>query len=400
MKSRSTWKRVRKLFNDIHLWMGIAAGLILFVVCLTGTIYTFRTEIEELIEKDKFFVEVPENGQRLTSDELISIAQRQFPEAHVASLSIPNHAKRAYTISVRKEDERRGTSYLMNPYNGEILGDTSTSSSEFFMTMFRLHRWLLLDSSIGRPIVGWATVIFVLLTITGMVIWFPQKVKSWKQGLKIKWSGNWKRINHDLHNALGFYSAIFLLIMGLTGLQWSFDWYRTGLYNVLGVDRSRQAPKEEQKPEVSYEGQTPLSIEATLAKAGEVLNYDGNYSINIPDAESVSMSISKSKIGFFAPSGSDRITLNKYTGEVEEKNIFSEKPFNERVGSSIKALHMGYVFGTFSKILYFITCLIATSLPVTGTIIWVNKLKKKRAKKKKERLNPRYTEQPSRLATT
>lgn len=400
MKSRSTWKRVRKLFNDIHLWMGIAAGLILFVVCLTGTIYTFRTEIEELIERDKFFVEVPENGQRLTSDELISIAQRQFPEAHVASLSIPNHAKRAYTISVRKEDERRGTSYLMNPYNGEILGDTSTSSSEFFMTMFRLHRWLLLDSSIGRPIVGWATVIFVLLTITGMVIWFPQKVKSWKQGLKIKWSGNWKRINHDLHNALGFYSAIFLLIMGLTGLQWSFDWYRTGLYNVLGVDRSRQAPKEEQKPEVSYEGQTPLSIEATLAKAGEVLNYDGNYSINIPDAESVSISISKSKIGFFAPSGSDRITLNKYTGEVEEKNIFSEKPFNERVGSSIKALHMGYVFGTFSKILYFITCLIATSLPVTGTIIWVNKLKKKRAKKKKERLNPRYTEQPSRLATT
>lgn len=399
MKPKSTWKRVRKLFNDIHLWMGIAAGLILFIVCLTGTIYTFRTEVEEFIERDKFFVEVPENGKKLSSDELISIAQNEFEGQNVASISIPDNEKRAYTISVRKEGERRGSNYLMNPYNGEILGDTSTSSSAFFMTMFRLHRWLLLDSSIGRPIVGWATVIFVLLTITGMVIWFPQKVKAWKQGLKIKWSGNWKRINHDLHNSLGFYSAIFLLIMGLTGLQWSFDWYRTGLYNVLGVDRSRRAPQEEQKAEISYEGQTPLSIEATLAKAGEILDYDGNYSISIPNADVNSVSISKSKVGFFAPSGSDRITLNKYTGEVEEKNIFSEKPFNERIGSSIKALHMGYVFGTFSKIIYFITCLIATSLPVTGTLIWVNKLKKKRAKKKKEKLRPRYTEQPSQLST-
>lgn len=400
MKSKSTWKRVRKFFNDVHLWLGIAAGLVLFVVCITGTIYTFRTEIEEFIEKDKFFVEVPENGQRLSSDEIIAIAQNEFSDANVSSLSIPSNEKRAYTISVLKEGERRGSRYLINPYSGEILGDTSTSSSEFFMVMFRLHRWLMLDTSIGRPIVGWATVIFVFLTITGIVIWFPQKVKAWRQGLKIKWSGNWKRINHDLHNALGFYSAIFLLVMGLTGLQWSFDWYRTGLYNVLGVDRSRRAPQEEQKPEISYEGLTPLTIEATLTKAGEVLDYDGNYSITIPKSEATSISITKSKVGFFAPSGSDRITLNKYTGAIEAKNIFSEKPFNERVGSSIKALHMGYVFGTFSKILYFITCLIATSLPVTGTIIWVNKLKKKRAKKKKGKLQPRYTEQPTQLRTT
>lgn len=398
MKSKTSWKKVRKVFNDIHLWMGIAAGLILFVVCLTGTIYTFRTEIEEFIERDKFFVEIPENGKKLSSDEVLEIAQAKFPGQNISSLSVPANAKRPYTVSIRKEGERRGTNYLINPYTGDVLGDTSTSSSEFFMVMFRLHRWLMLDTSIGRPIVGWSTIIFVLLTITGMVIWFPQKVKAWRNGLKIKWSANWKRINHDLHNALGFYSCIFLLVMGLTGLQWSFDWYRTGLYNVLGVDRSRRAPQEEQKPEVSYEGQQALSLDATLAKATEVLDYDGNYRITIPAADASSIAINKAKVGFFAPSGTDNITINRYTGAIEEKAIFSEKPFNERVGSSIKALHMGYVFGTFSKILYFITCLIATSLPVTGTIIWVNKLKKKAARKK-GKLKGRYVEQPSALKT-
>ena len=109
--------------------------------------------------------------------------------------------------------------------------------------------------------------------------------------------------------------------------------------------------------------------------------------------------MTKAKVGFFAPSGTDRIKINRYTGDVEEKTIFSEKPFNERIGSSIKALHMGYVFGTFSKIIYFITCLIATSLPVTGTLIWINKLKKKKARKKKEKLNAPLVERPATLGT-
>lgn len=70
--------------------MGIAAGLILFVVCLTGTIYTFRTEIEQFIERDKFFVEVPANGQRLSSDELISIAKNEFQsKTYPLFLSLP-----------------------------------------------------------------------------------------------------------------------------------------------------------------------------------------------------------------------------------------------------------------------------------------------------------------------
>lgn len=399
MASTSKWKKVRKVFNNIHLWLGIAAGLILFVVCLTGTIYTFRTEIEETIASEKFFVDVPENTERLSADELIAITEKEFPGQIVSSLTVPSNQSRSYRVYVKKEGERRGKRYLIDPYTGEMLGDTSTSSSEFFSTVFRLHRWLALDTNIGRPIVGWATVIFVFLCITGIVIWVPQKVKAWKQGLKIKWSGNWKRINHDLHNALGFYSVFFLLIMGLTGLQWSFPWYRTALYDVLGVDRSRNT-QELPKPEISYEGQTAISLQAAITKADAVLDYDGNYSISIPSSDATAISISKAKIGFFAPSGSDRITLNRYTGDVESKNIFSERPFNERVGSSIKALHMGYVFGTFSKIIYFITCLIATSLPVTGTIIWVNKLKKKSAKNKKQKVGRPYSIRPNGRMTT
>jgi uncharacterized iron-regulated membrane protein len=91
--------------------------------------------------------------------------------------------------------------------------------------------------------------------------------------------------------------------------------------------------------------------------------------------------VSKTKLGFFAPAAGDRLTLDQYNGSLLKADIFKDKPFNERVAGSIKAIHVGNVYGTFTKILYFLACLIATSLPVTGTMIWLNKMKKKGRRK-------------------
>ena len=91
--------------------------------------------------------------------------------------------------------------------------------------------------------------------------------------------------------------------------------------------------------------------------------------------------ITKTKTGFFAPAAGDRLVINRYTGAVEKTEIFRNKPFNERVAGSIKAIHVGNVYGTFTKLIYFIACLIATTLPITGTLIWLNKLKKRRGRK-------------------
>jgi uncharacterized iron-regulated membrane protein len=242
--------------------------------------------------------------------------------------------------------------------------------------------------------------------ITGLIIWFPQKLKHWRQGLKIKWNAGWKRVNHDLHNSLAFYSLIFLLLMGLTGPQWSFEWYRTGLQKTLGTYKPKEAPKEkggDEKGEkvAGSEGKEregrkdaasdtaalaaiQLSIADYVKEADKLLPYKGNYVITLPADADAKTVISKTKPGFFAPAAGDRITMDPTNGKVVKLDIFKKKPFNERVAGSIKAIHVGNVYGTFTKILYFIACLIATSLPVTGTMIWLNKMKKKTKGKKEE----------------
>ena len=425
-KQKSTWQKVRKLFNDLHLWMGIASGLILFVVCLSGTIYTFNTEVQELMEPEKFTVQVQPGATPLPAEAIIAKVAAETG-GKVSSITIPADASRTYTVNVKKQNKEgegkgsgnkggrekggegkkgpetaaakggpgggpggkgggggrdRGTNYLVNPYTAEVIGTTESPTSEFFMTMFRLHRWLLLDTEVGRPIVGWATVIFTLIVISGLVIWFPQKVKNWRQGLKVKWSGNWKRVNHDLHNSLGFYSSFLLLVMSLTGLTWSFEWYKEGFFKVLGVEQPKDRKEE---PLFSTVPTDPtqaaaISIADYVKSADAALPYKGDYRISLPTDSAATVSINKNKVGFFAPAASDKVQLDQYNGQVLKAEIFADKPLNEQITSSIKPLHVGNVYGTFSKILYFIACLVATSLPVTGTIIWINKLRKKSKK--------------------
>ena len=380
----NTTYTLRKIFNDVHLWMGIASGLVLFVVCLSGTIYTFRTEIEELLEPDKYTVAV--QAQPIPVDVLVQQLEQELG-GKVVSLEIPEDRESTYRVSVAAPASQgehgggRPATYMVDPYTAGVKGTTEGPATKFFQTMMQLHRWLLLEGGVGKMIVGVATIIFVFLSLTGLVLWFPVKRRNWKQGLKIKTNARWKRINHDLHNTLGFYSFILLLIMALTGLCWSFDWYREGLSKLMGEEVFKGRREKPMATPAHAAGAAALHISDYLAKANTILTKEGNIRISLPEDDSTAVVVSKTAAGFFAFSAPDKVQLDQHTAQPLKVEIFAEKPLNVQIVSLIKPLHLGEVYGTFSKILYFIACLIATSLPVTGTMIWINKLKKKPKRK-------------------
>ncbi|MEQ7800223.1 PepSY-associated TM helix domain-containing protein [Pedobacter sp. ASV1-7] len=439
-KTKSTWQKIRKFFNDVHLWIGLASGIIVILICLSGTLYVFNTELREMASPELYNVKYEKGAKPIAVEELI-VKVKESTGGKVASVKIPSDPGRSYQFMVRLKDKEEGgkdksgskdkgeatkdkganksgkgdkkegkgkegpgggkrpSAFAVNQYTGEVLGNISaskTATASFMQTMFSLHRWLLLDKiekpligelenrKLGSYISGTATILFTLGVITGMVIWFPQKIRAWKQGFKIKWSGSWKRKNHDLHNSLGLYSCIFLFLMGITGPQWSFPWYREALRKTLGthVPEGAELPKDPIS-QLNSAGIKPLNIADYIASVDKAFPYTGDYSITMPKDSTAAVAITKNKTGFFAPSAGDKILLDQYNAAVLKMEVFKDKPFNERVSGSIKALHLGDVYGLFTKIIYFFACLIATSLPITGTIIWLNKLKKKNKSKKK-----------------
>jgi uncharacterized iron-regulated membrane protein len=395
MFGKSNWQLIRKAFLKIHQYAGLIAGLIVIAVCMSGTIYVYNTEIRETFNAEFYFVE--EAGVRKTASVLQAMLE-QRESAKVTGLNWNLDSKRSVQFSLLKEGEEKPTTYYVNPYTGDFLGKTSdeTATTKWMGYMFSLHRWLLFNKieepilesmsnqDLGRMINGVATLLFTLGVLTGIVIWFPNKLKNWKQGLKVKWDANWKRVNHDLHNTLAFYSLIFLFIMGATGPFWSFGWYKEGFQKTFDT---YQAPKAEDKSQESAQAvETPaavISLDDLIQKVNTELPYSGVLRINLPQNGAGQIEVSKFQSGFFARAGADQLKFSQQNLALVEAKLFSELPLRQQIGRSVKALHTGEMFGQVTKFIWFLACLVATSLPITGTLIWWNKRVKKQEKRKK-----------------
>ena len=375
---------LRKLINDIHLWLGLITGIVLFVVCLTGTILAFDTELVLLFDKQDHFSE--KTNEPLAYQEII------------ASLEADNHVVKdfiffkdekqnlQFTLLTQEEANSgkpaRGKSIQINPFTGKEVKTVGATRS-FLHTVEELHRFLLLDTKIGRPIVGICTIIFIILCISGLVLWMPKKLKQfkkwkfWKPGFILKTKANWKRINYDIHNTFGFYAIFPMLLMGFTGLLWSFQWYYDGLETVLGdkIGKSRfdttiaLNTTNTNLPTVNY-----LEL---LQQTDRILPYENAVTrVTLPLKPNQSVMVRKKSDAFLAYDAADKLQFNPYTNTLVSKSLFKEEKFGSKVASLIRGIHVGSFVGFTSKLIYFLCCLIATSLPITGTIIWLNKLKK------------------------
>ena len=241
---------MKKIFRKIHLWLSVPFGLIITLVCFSGAILVFENEVNEWFRRDLYYVETVKESP-LPMDKLLEKVATTLPDSvSVTGVSISSDPGRAYQVSLSKP--RRASLYV-DQYTGEVKGKSERSG--FFMFMFRMHRWLL-DSMNpgnegifwGKMIVGVSTLLLVFVLISGIVIWWPRTRKALKNSLKITATKGWRRFWYDLHVAGGMYALIFLLAMALTGLTWSFPWYRTAFYKVFGVEvQQRAAQGHEQK---------------------------------------------------------------------------------------------------------------------------------------------------------
>lgn len=248
---------MKKIFRKIHLWLSVPFGLIITLICFSGAMLVFENEVNELSCHDLYYVKTIKE-EPVPIDKLLEKVATTLPDSvSVTGVSISSDVGRAYQVNLSKP--RRASLYV-DQYTGEIKGKYERSS--FFMFMFRMHRWLL-DSMNpgnegifwGKMIVGVSTLLFVFVLISGIVVWWPRTRKALKNSLKIAATKGWKRFWYDLHVAGGMYALIFLLAMALTGLTWSFPWYRTAFYKVFGVEvQQRVAQGHEQKNNTQKEG--------------------------------------------------------------------------------------------------------------------------------------------------
>ncbi|MDE6118968.1 MAG: PepSY domain-containing protein, partial [Muribaculaceae bacterium] len=378
-----------KFFRKIHLWLSVPFGIFITLVCFSGAMLIFEPEITRAIKSDVYYVgEV--KGQPLPLEELMETVKASLPDSvSVNGVTIFSDASRTYQVSLSKP---RRASLFIDQYSGKITGRYERLG--FFSVMFKLHRWLL-DSAnphgdgvkVGKVLVGISTLVFVIALISGVVIWWPRARKNLRRSLSISFSNGWKGFWKGLHVAGGMYALIFVLAMALTGLTWSFSWYRTAFYAVCGVEHTprnfggstneksvehggrnsdgrgnHRGGRSGGRGEGHGEGRRHHSEFGRWQQVYDELKAQNPEAPQITiGAETASVSLGITGNG----RASDKYEFNRRSGEITPATKYADSVPADKLRGWIYSIHTGSLGGIITRLLWLLGALLGASLPLT-----------------------------------
>ncbi|WP_299110931.1 PepSY domain-containing protein [uncultured Winogradskyella sp.] len=368
----------KKFIFQVHKILGLATGLVVFIVAITGCCWAFRTEIESLY--DDYKTVTPQNLPILTPTKAKLLAEQVFPKNTVHGTVFKKEGDAIEVIFYDAEPEFYQSVFL-NPYSGEVI-QVDDHTSGFFAFILKGHMRLWLPKKIGEQVVGASILIFIFIIISGFIIWIPKKRKNLKQRLKFDWkkTTRWKRKNFDLHTVIGFYICALALVLAFTGSMMSYNWLKYVVYKSTGGEKEARFIIPENLSETSTKGDViPMDyiIVKLLKESPEAKSFELHYPKT--EDESIYIEVSNSDDLFY---DSDFRFFDQNTlEEIETPGIYG-KYKDANVADKIQRMnydiHIGAIGGIVGKIIAFIISLLTASLPVTGFLLWYGRHYKKK----------------------
>jgi len=390
-------KARRKLWLDVHLYLGLIAGAILAVVGLTGGILVFYQEMQEVLNPELAIVSVPPENQKQLHrlDDIVAAAETAKPQgSRFFKVYYPRKPDVAYKFLyfVRAESQaNNGDGYyiFVDPYTTQVKGLQLWHPKDRYWGrplvsfLMQLHWCLLSGKKIGGVLNGILAVLSVISLLTGLIVWWPLTGK-FKQALTFKRHAGAVRFNFDLHKTVGFYSAVVLLPVLFSGIYFNLPDQVNVLVKLLSTTDRPNAfstiPAEihSSPPQAGRQPVSFSTVEAIVQKrspAGKL------WMLNAPkNREDVYMVMKKDVTEISRFTGYRDFAVDQYSGEIL-------KVYDRGSGSAGDIfldwqwpLHSGHAFGWTGRILVLLSGLACPVLYVTGVIRWLQKRKAKQAK--------------------
>ena len=368
----------KKFIFQLHKYLGLTTGLVVFIVSITGCCWAFKDEIESLY--DDYKKVTPQDQSILTPTKAKELAKEIFPNNTVHGTLFKKEDDAIEVIFYDAEPEFYQSVFL-NPYSGEVI-QVDNHLSGFFAFILKGHMRLWLPKTIGEQVVGVSILIFILIIISGFIIWLPKKRKNLKQRLKFDWNKTtrWKRKNFDLHTVVGFYICSLALILAFTGSMMTYNWLKYVVYKSTGGEKEAHFIIPENQSEIG-ERNSKIPMDYLITKLSKENPNAESFELHYPKTadESIYVEVSNSK-GIYYDSDFrffDQNTLE----EIETPSIYG-KYENAKVADKIQRMnydiHIGAIGGIAGKIIAFLVSLLTASLPVTGVLLWYGRNYKKK----------------------
>jgi uncharacterized iron-regulated membrane protein len=373
-------KRLRKIIFWCHLPVGVIAGVVILIMCVTGVLLAYEKQITLWAEARNYqSAPPPENARHLPVDTLIANA-RNHRGAAPASIILRSSPSAPAEIGFGRES----VPLFLNPYSGQVVGDGSQRVRIFFRSMTDWHRWLGAkgdNRNVARAITGACNLGFLFLVMSGFYLWWPRNLN-----LKALRSVMWFRRglpararDFNWHNVIGFWSAVPLFIVVLSAVVISYTWAGNLVYRVVGeappAPRSNQpAQNAGSNREPNKESGAPANLDAAWLRAEQQVSEWQSISLQLPASASAPLTFNIDSGTGGQPQKRAQLVLDRTTGDVVRWEPFSSYTRGRQLRSILRFAHTGEVLGIAGQTIAGLVSIGGAVLVVTGLGLAIRRL--------------------------
>jgi uncharacterized iron-regulated membrane protein len=377
---------IKAALLQVHSIIGLAISLVVAVIGITGATMSFEDEIVAGLNAGIMRVEA-HSTPMLTPDALVARLQAAHDLGKVSAVTMASDPSAAVRIRfARNEGGSRPSSVYVDPYDGRLLG--APRGEDFFVTVRKLHRWLLLPgdgNGYGRPINGAVTIGLIVLLITGIVLRWQHRAGSVKIWLKPNLALRGRGFQRSLHSVAGTWVLVTYLVMALSGLWYSFDWFKDGAIWLLSRPSVVATPMQPKMQPKSPRG-TGATDTATLAldRVWSTFLHEqgGRYAtaqLTLPAGAGTVVRIRSRAPDASQDGARDEFRIDAVTGRLVSSEIYADKSAGEKILARVLDIHRGSILGWPGKLVFMLAAALMPFFAVTGFMLYLSRRRHRRA---------------------
>ncbi|OVL30898.1 hypothetical protein B4R70_18770 [Acinetobacter baumannii] len=371
----------KKFLFQIHWFLGISAGLILSIMGVTGAIYSYDQQILKWVNTDSYVVQA-QSSPKLTPAQLYQHFTTIQPEIKINSITIAKDPTASSVVNIEKEGERRGYNMMVNPYTAQVLPEVQ--GRKLLLLIQQIHRNLT-AGEFGKQITGACALMLIYFVLSGLYLRWPKK-HSARQWLAVKPKLKGRNFIWDLHAVVGTWVIVFYLLFACTGLYWSYDWWRSGMFKVLGVEQpkmqghSGSGRNKDQLPKIQLDNaQLITALNQTWSGFNNQIGRDySTLTVNLPKKDDGKIELSFVDATPQHERARNQAVYNYKTANIEKMELYEDKKLNQKIMSSMLPVHRGSFFG---PVYQFVAMLASLAMPLFFVTGWMLYLKRRKQKK-------------------
>lgn len=382
-----SWKWI---WTQLHWLLGITAGTVMAIMGLTGATLSFEDEILRLLNPGVVTVaDTP--APALDPMQLLEAAKAAEPERRVSSLMLEADAESSVRVTYAKPGSRQGDARYLHPETGAMLGEERGHDTLHFFE--DIHRGLAAGDT-GKAVTGACALILIGMLLTGLYLRWPAiQPGNWRRWLTLNTKFRRRAFLLDLHQVVGTWLLIPLLLSTLTGLYWSYDWYKNGLYRLAGVPIPVQQPRAPQGQNSGQGAQkkggredaapsVPMNLDLVWQQfQAQVPGGYERVTLRFPEKAGQPVQFLYLDTDPAHNRAFSRMEVDALSGEVQKHEPYADKARGAQFLTTMFPLHTGSYFGLPGRLVMMMSSLMLPLFFVTGWMMYLHRRRMQREQK-------------------